>query len=117
MRRFRLLSLAVLLAFAIAEAESLVHRARHAAEKAAEAEASLCPFDEDAVHLCADRADADRAPDCALCMAGTVLVDPSVSGPGRGAPPLKARVRLLDQGVPSSAPNAGLPAPRGPPCL
>lgn len=120
MTRSCALNLAVLVAFVAAHVESLDHRTRHAAEEAAEAaeaEASLCPYAEESVHLCADRADAAHAPDCALCMAGTILVDASTAGPGHAAPPVQGCAGSLDPGTPSVAPDAGLSDPRGPPSL
>jgi hypothetical protein len=111
------LNLAVLLVFIAAQAESLDHRVRHAAEEAAEDEASFCPFGEETVHLCADRADAGHDSGCALCLAGTALVDPSVSGPGPSVPPLEARAHVLGRDILWVAPDAGLSDPRGPPSL
>jgi len=117
MIRPRVLNLLALLAFAAAQVEFLDHRARHAAEGAEQAAAFLCRHDEEAVHLCAARAEPDHAPDCALCSAGTVLADPAAAGPGRVEPPVLTRAGVLDQGVPLSAPDAGLSVPRGPPVL
>ncbi len=112
-RRFPVLL--VLAAFLASQGSLWIHHAGHAAEETAHADEHACPHGSSILHFCSIPVEPDHDPDCALCTsvisrhADTVTI--SIHNV---ATALHAAAPLPDS-LPKTAPEAALPAPRGPP--